>query len=104
MVANFSFFLIVDAHAFAQLNCSMYCYVSQIIPLSSSLLLNDRTVLFQTIQYNISQQSLIVPNVAIYCYVLTFDLAPKKCYSKVMHRKEVTHSNGQYSKEIAWTD
>ena len=30
-----------------------------------------------------------------FCYVLTFDPAPKKCYSKVMHRKEVTHSNGQ---------
>ena len=28
------------------------------------------------------------------CYVLTFDPAPK-CYSKMMHRKEVTHSNGQ---------
>ena len=28
------------------------------------------------------------------CYVLTFDPA-QKCYSKVMHRKEVTHSNGQ---------
>ena len=28
------------------------------------------------------------------CYILTFDPA-QKCYSKVMHRKEVTHSNGQ---------
>ena len=28
------------------------------------------------------------------CYVLTFDPA-QKCYSKVMHRKEVTHSNSQ---------
>ena len=29
-----------------------------------------------------------------YCYILT--LAPaQKCYSKVIHRKEVTHSNGQ---------
>ena len=29
--------------------------------------------------------------------LLCFDLrpGPKKCYSKVMHRKEVTHSNGQ---------
>ena len=28
------------------------------------------------------------------CYILT--LAPaQKCYSKVIHRKEVTHSNGQ---------
>ena len=29
-----------------------------------------------------------------HCSVLTFDPA-QKCYSKVMHRKEVTHSNGQ---------
>ena len=28
------------------------------------------------------------------CNILTFDQA-QKCYSKVMHRKEVTHSNGQ---------
>ena len=29
--------------------------------------------------------------------LLCFDLrpGPKKCYSKVMHWKEVTHSNGQ---------
>ena len=31
---------------------------------------------------------------SIYCYILTFDPAPKY-YSKVIHRKEVTHSNGQ---------
>ena len=29
-----------------------------------------------------------------YCNILTLDPA-QKCYSKVMHRKEVTHSNGQ---------
>ena len=28
------------------------------------------------------------------CNIFTFDPA-QKCYSKVMHRKEVTHSNGQ---------
>ena len=30
-------------------------------------------------------------------FLLCFDLrpGPKKCYSKVIHRKEVTHSNGQ---------
>ena len=30
-------------------------------------------------------------------FLLCFDLrpGPKKCYSKVMHKKEVTHSNGQ---------
>ena len=28
------------------------------------------------------------------CYILTFDPA-QKCYSKVIHQKEVTHSNGQ---------
>ena len=37
------------------------------------------------------------------CNILTFNPA-QKCYSKVMHRKEVTHSNGQWSKEIAWAD
>ena len=29
-----------------------------------------------------------------FCYILTLALA-QKCYSKVIHRKEVTHSNGQ---------
>ena len=29
-----------------------------------------------------------------YCYILTFDPA-QKYYSKVIHQKEVTHSNGQ---------
>ena len=28
-----------------------------------------------------------------------WDPAPKKCYSKVMHRKEVTHSTGSYEKK-----
>ena len=42
-------------------------------------------------------------NILTLCYILT--LAPaQKCYSKVIHRKEVTHSNGQLSKEIAWAD
>ena len=32
--------------------------------------------------------------------VLYFDLRPgQKCHSKVMHRKEVTHSNGSYEKK-----
>ena len=33
----------------------------------------------------------------IYIYVMFWPSTrpPKKCYSKVMHRKEVTHSNGQ---------
>ena len=32
--------------------------------------------------------------------VLYFDLRPEqKCHSKVMHRKEVTHSNGSYERE-----
>ena len=30
----------------------------------------------------------------LYCNILTFDPA-QKCYFKVMHQKEVTHSNGQ---------
>ena len=34
-----------------------------------------------------------------------FDLWPEQtCHYKVMHRKEVTHSNGQYLKEITWVD
>ena len=33
-------------------------------------------------------------NTFSYCNILTFDPA-QKCYSKVMHRKEVAHSNGQ---------
>ena len=31
---------------------------------------------------------------SVKCNILTFDPA-QKCYSKVMHRKELTHSNGQ---------
>ena len=32
--------------------------------------------------------------------VLYFDLRPgQKCHSKVMHRKEVTHSNGSYERK-----
>ena len=33
-----------------------------------------------------------------YCYILTFWPGPK-CHSKVMHRKEVTHSNGSYERK-----
>ena len=37
--------------------------------------------------------------------MLYFDLRlGQTCHSKVMHRKEVTYSNGQLSKEIAWVD
>ena len=37
--------------------------------------------------------------------VLYFDLRPKQiCHYKVIYRKEVTHSNGQWLKEIAWVD
>ena len=34
--------------------------------------------------------------------LLCFDLrpGPKKCYSKVMHRKKVTHSNGSYERKL----
>ena len=37
--------------------------------------------------------------------LLYFDLRPgQKCHSKVMHRKEVTHSNGSYErKSCRWT-
>ena len=32
--------------------------------------------------------------------VLYFDLRPcQKCHSKVMHRKEMTHSNGSYGRK-----
>ena len=33
------------------------------------------------------------------CYVLTF-WPCQKCHSKVMHRKEVTHSNGSYERKL----
>ena len=33
------------------------------------------------------------------CCILAFDPA-KKCYSKVMHRKEVTHSDGSYERKL----
>ena len=37
--------------------------------------------------------------------MLYFDIQPgQRRHFKVMHRKEVTHSNGQQSKEIAWVD
>ena len=36
----------------------------------------------------------------IYEYMLCFDLRPEqKCHSKVMHRKEVTHSSGSYERK-----
>ena len=39
----------------------------------------------------------------IWWWVLYFDLRPKqKCHSKVMHRKEVTHSNGSYERKSRW--
>ena len=34
---------------------------------------------------------------ASFCYILTF-WPGQKCHSKVMHRKEVTHSNGSYER------
>ena len=38
--------------------------------------------------------------VYVYIYMLYFDLRPgQKCHSKVMHRKEVTHSNGSYERK-----
>ena len=33
------------------------------------------------------------------CYILTF-WPGQKCHSKVMHRKEVTHSNGSYERKL----
>ena len=38
--------------------------------------------------------SAIIISIELICYILTFDPA-QKCYSKVIHRKELTHSNGQ---------
>ena len=35
---------------------------------------------------------------ATLCYILTF-WPGQKCHSKVMHRKEVTHSNGSYERK-----
>ena len=35
--------------------------------------------------------------------LLYFDLRPgQTCHSKVMHRKEVTHSNGSYERKALW--
>ena len=34
-----------------------------------------------------------------FCYILTF-WPGQKCHSKVMHRKEVTHSNGSYERKL----
>ena len=48
-------------HKSTKLNGSKYCYVSLTIQLNSSHLfihsVNDQTVLFQTIQFSINQQS-----------------------------------------------
>ena len=43
--------------------------------------------------YQIKAKSLIN-----YCFILTF-WPGQKCHSKVMHRKEVTHSNGSYERK-----
>ena len=36
-----------------------------------------------------------------FCYILTF-WPGQKCPSKVMHRKQVTHSNGSYERKSRW--
>ena len=38
------------------------------------------------------------PGLGRCCYILTF-WPGQKCHSKVMHRKEVTHSNGSYERK-----
>ena len=42
----------------------------------------------------------VIPKTRKIVLVLYFDLRPgQKCHSKVMHRKEVTHSNGSYERK-----
>ena len=41
-----------------------------------------------------TMSNFFLPIIRILCYILTFDPA-QKYYSKVIHQKEVTHSNGQ---------
>ena len=38
-------------------------------------------------------------NKRCFCNILTFEPG-QKCHSKVMHRKEVTHSNGSYERKL----
>ena len=50
------------------------------------------------ILFNISHSFCSQLNSLKYCYILTF-WPGLKCHSKVMHRKEVTHSNGSYERK-----
>ena len=48
--------------------------------------------------YKILRGCDIETNIQSQCYVLTF-WPGQKCHYKVMHRKEVTHSNGSYERK-----
>ena len=49
---------------------------------------------------NSLESPLIYIYIYIYIYMLYIDLRPgQTCHSKVMHRKEVTHSDGSYGKK-----
>ena len=62
------------------------------IKLYSAVDLGSRSIEYTII--NINPRSSQTPSGSTHCYILT--LAPaQKCYSKVIQRKEVTHSNGQ---------
>ena len=61
---------------------------------SISLILSLFSISSRFFIISVNSSGLFLLSVMKYCYILTFDPA-QKCYSKVMHRKEVTHSNGQ---------
>ena len=79
--------------------------VSLTIQLNIYTQLNVKKVLFQTILFSISIQFSSIWPIDRTLSVLYFDLWPgQTCHSKVMHRKEVTHSNGTYEeKSRRWT-
>ena len=56
--------------------------------------MNDNCIITTTtlslLLYTIKQKNI---------YLLYFDLLTQKCHSKVIHRKEVTHSNGSYERK-----
>ncbi len=54
----------------------------------------NNTLGLEDTEYHPDTLNINVNHVVYTCYILT--LAPaQKCYSKVIHRKEVTHFNGQ---------
>ena len=72
-----------------------YCFLASFLTVSLYITLSIKQLSFRghlVLSYQL--------HLNVCMHVLYFDLRPgQKCHSKVMHRKEVTHSNGSYEKK-----